>query len=376
MALILKNGVFIHIAKTGGSWVAELLRQQGLVAAATARSHVNFKETISEVPAAAGLPSFAFVRHPVTWWKSYWAYRMKTGWDPNHPVDKVSQSEVFEDFIRKMLDRAPGYLSRRYREMTEGVTYIGRFEALRESLMEILLKIGADIPADAVYGKAEVNVAAQEPAYDRRCRFSAELLAQLSEKEGYAFRRFGYGLESPFAGLPTVWITGLPASGKTALAKVLFQRLTEARIKADLLDGDELRKTVSKDLDFSLEGRREQARRVAEMAALSSRKGIVPVVALVSPYRADRERARKTVGSMIEVYVRCPLSVCEARDSKGLYQRARIGELSGVTGLDARYEEPEAPEITIDSDQCSVEAGAERVFEAVLSRMGSFRWIG
>jgi hypothetical protein len=109
VALILKNGVFIHIAKTGGSWVAELLRQQGLVAAATARSHVNFKETISEVPAAAGLPSFAFVRHPVTWWKSYWAYRMKTGWDPNHPVDKVSQSEVFEDFIRKMLDRAPGY---------------------------------------------------------------------------------------------------------------------------------------------------------------------------------------------------------------------------------------------------------------------------
>lgn len=374
MALILKNGVFIHIAKTGGSWVAELLRQQGLVTAATGRSHVNLQQTISEVPSATGLPAFTFVRHPVTWWKSYWAYRMKTGWDVNHPVDKVSQSDVFEDFIRKMLELQPGYLSRRYREMTEGITYIGRFEALRESLMEILLKIGVFISPDAVYEKAEVNVASQDPSYDRRCRFSAELLAKLSEKEAYAFRRFGYGLESVLAvNPPTVWLTGIPASGKTSLAKALFRRLTEAGIKSEILDGDELRKTVSKDLDFSMEGRREQARRVADLAATFSRKGVVPVVALVSPYRADRERARIAIGSMIEVYVRCPLSICEARDSEGLYRRARIGEISGVTGLDARYEEPQSPELTIDSDQCSVEVGAERVFAEVVLRMRSFR---
>src|SRR6266404_5327839 len=117
MALILKKSIFIHVAKTGGTWISELLRQSGLIVAETKDPHASCSETVLEFPSASGLLSFAFVRHSITWWKSYWSYKMKVGWDPKNRVDSTCAAERFETFIRNVLDRHPGYLSRRYWEM-------------------------------------------------------------------------------------------------------------------------------------------------------------------------------------------------------------------------------------------------------------------
>jgi len=153
----------------------------------------------------------------------------------------------------------------------------------------------------------------------------------------------------------TVWITGLPAAGKTTLADALAGLLAQAGAPVEVLDGDALRRGPTRGLGFSREDRAVQAARAAAFAAEHVRDGGVAVVALVSPYREDREVARRAHADaglgFLEVWVDTPLAVCEARDPKRLYARARAGELNGLTGIDDPYEQPEAADVVVRPDQ-------------------------
>jgi bifunctional enzyme CysN/CysC len=163
----------------------------------------------------------------------------------------------------------------------------------------------------------------------------------------------------------TVWLTGLPASGKSTLAAAAEARLLASGRSAYLLDGDNLRHGLNGDLGFSPEHRRENVRRTAEVAGLLADAGVVALVALVSPYAADRDAARAIHAQrglpFLEVHVATTLAQCEARDPKGLYARARAGELTGLTGVDAPYEPPENPELRIHPDRPLEQAVAELV---------------
>jgi adenylyl-sulfate kinase len=153
----------------------------------------------------------------------------------------------------------------------------------------------------------------------------------------------------------TVWMTGLPASGKSTVAAGVEARLLAQGRGAYVLDGDNLRHGLNGDLGFSAEDRAENVRRTAEVSALLADAGVVVLVALVSPYRADRAAARAAHERrglpFLEVHVATSLAECERRDPKGLYARARAGELPGVTGVDDPYEPPEAPDVVIAGDE-------------------------
>lgn len=152
---------------------------------------------------------------------------------------------------------------------------------------------------------------------------------------------------------PTVWFTGLSGAGKTTLARGVAARLAERGIASGLLDGDALRGSISSDLGFSLADRAEQVRRTAHLARILGDCGVVPLVALVSPVRADRDAARALHphGRFLEVHVRTPLEVCEERDVKGLYRNARTGEIPDLTGVGQAYEAPLSPELTVDGSE-------------------------
>src|SRR5437870_8688225 len=148
----------------------------------------------------------------------------------------------------------------------------------------------------------------------------------------------------------TIWMTGLPGSGKSTLAELLKKRLEiDFGKSVEILDGDEIRKGLSRDLGLSKERREEHARRVSFVAKLLSRNGVVSIVALISPYRVSRQSAKDTIGSdrFVEVYVKASLQECEKRDPKGLYAKARKGEITNMTGIQDPYEEPTAPDITV-----------------------------
>jgi adenylyl-sulfate kinase len=166
----------------------------------------------------------------------------------------------------------------------------------------------------------------------------------------------------------TVWFTGLPSSGKSTIAAAVQDELLAEGRFAYVLDGDNLRHGLCGDLGFSLDDRAENVRRAAHAARLLADAGAVTLVSLVSPYAADRELARELHEAddipFLEVYVATPLDVCESRDPKGLYARARAGELSGFTGVDDPYEAPEAPDLVLCPDQ-GVAAGAAQVVAAV-----------
>jgi adenylyl-sulfate kinase len=165
-------------------------------------------------------------------------------------------------------------------------------------------------------------------------------------------------LSTPSQGF-AVWMTGLPGSGKSTLSILLKQRLeTEFGRRVELLDGDEIRKGISKDLGLSREDREEHARRVAFVAKLLARNDVIPIVALISPYRVSRESARETIGKerFLEVYIRASLEECQRRDPKGLYAKARKGEITNMTGVQDPYEEPLNPDITIDTEGVPTEA--------------------
>jgi len=158
-----------------------------------------------------------------------------------------------------------------------------------------------------------------------------------------------------------IWLTGPSGAGKTTLARALEKKLKEMGHKVEVLDGDEIRKTLYPNLGFSKEAREMHNRIVIHMAKLLSKNGVVTIVSLISPYKVVREYARKEIGKFIEVYLKCPLEVRIQRDPKGLYAKAIRGEIKGLTGYDGVYEEPENPEVLVRSDIMSVKEEVEAV---------------
>src|SRR5581483_9129527 len=169
----------------------------------------------------------------------------------------------------------------------------------------------------------------------------------------------------------TVWLTGLSGSGKSTIAVALEKELWASGVRAYILDGDNVRHGLNKNLGFSPADRTENIRRIGEVAKLFTEAGMVALTAFISPYRADRDQVRAIMqpGDFIEVLIDCPLEVCEQRDVKGLYQKARAGQIPEFTGISAPYEPPERPELTIRSDRQSVEESVQQVL-AYLERRG------
>ena len=153
--------------------------------------------------------------------------------------------------------------------------------------------------------------------------------------------------------------------GKTELAKALAEKLQSMGYCVEILDGDGIRSKLYPDLGFSKEERKMHNRVVTEMAKLLAKNGIITIVSVIAPYREWREYARREIGKFVEVYLRCPLEVRIKRDPKGLYAKALKGELKGLTGLDGEYEEPENPELILDTDKMSVEEEVEAVLRKV-----------
>ncbi len=158
----------------------------------------------------------------------------------------------------------------------------------------------------------------------------------------------------------TVWFTGLPCSGKTTIAKEVKKQLESSKIDVELLDGDTVREYI-KNKDFSKEGRNKHLRYIALMAKLLSKRNVFVLCTFVSPYRENRDFARSIINNFVEVYVKTPLEVCMKRDVKGMYKKALNGEIKGFTGVDDPYEEPENPELILETDKESIEESVEKV---------------
>lgn len=169
----------------------------------------------------------------------------------------------------------------------------------------------------------------------------------------------------------TVWLTGLSGSGKSTLAFALEKQLIEQGRMAYVLDGDNIRHGLNRDLGFSAEDRTENIRRIAEVARLFNDAGLFVIAAFISPYREDRAAARKIVGHkfFIETHLCTGLAVCEERDPKGLYKKARAGQLADFTGITAPYEAPDSPELSLDTGRATVEESVA----AILARIGLAR---
>jgi adenylylsulfate kinase len=168
------------------------------------------------------------------------------------------------------------------------------------------------------------------------------------------------------------WLTGLSGSGKSTLARKAEWALFAGGRLVRRIDGDEVRGGLNAGLGFSMEDRRENVRRIAEAARLFAQTGVAVLVSVISPTNAIREMARKIVGKddFLEVHVSCPLEVCEARDPKGLYRRARSGELPGFTGIDSAWEAPVSPSLEIRTDLLGEAEAARRLAEAIEDRIG------
>jgi adenylylsulfate kinase len=170
-----------------------------------------------------------------------------------------------------------------------------------------------------------------------------------------------------------IWFTGLSGSGKSTLAVQLEAQLHKKGYKSYLLDGDNIRAGLNKDLSFSDDGRVENIRRIGEVAKLMLDAGIVVLSAFISPFKADREKVKEIVGeeNYVEVFVNTPLEVCEQRDVKGLYKRARAGEVKNFTGIDSPYETPENPDMVIATDQTSVDESVDLLLKFVEPRIAN-----
>lgn len=164
-----------------------------------------------------------------------------------------------------------------------------------------------------------------------------------------------------------IWLTGLSSSGKTTLARALHQELRIQKNKVIILDGDDLRKTISSDLGFSKEDRETHNRRVISLAEKYSIQGYIVIVALISPYNQIRQEARKRLNNFVEIYLKCPLEVCKMRDTKDLYRRFEDGQISGLAGLDMPYEVPKTPEVMVCTDEMSVVECVERILQGCSS---------
>ena len=168
-----------------------------------------------------------------------------------------------------------------------------------------------------------------------------------------------------------LWFTGLSGAGKSTLAHTLEEQLHQLGCRTFVFDGDNVRNGLCDDLGFSEEDRQENIRRIGEMCKLFIEAGVIALTAFISPFRADRRKVRDLVpeGDFVEVYCKCSVDVCESRDVKGLYRRAKAGEIKNFTGISSPYEEPEHPEITINTDEDSLENSVAKIL-AYLKQQG------
>ena len=169
----------------------------------------------------------------------------------------------------------------------------------------------------------------------------------------------------------TIWFTGLSGAGKTTINTAFREKLQTQGYKFEVLDGDIVRENLTKGLGFSKEDRDENIRRIGFVAHLLTRNDVIVLVSAISPYREIRDEVRGKIGEFVEVYVNAPLEVCEARDVKGLYQRARAGEIKSFTGIDDPYEPPLNPEVECRTDLEDLEESVSKVF-AKLEELGYF----
>ncbi|BAU11224.1 adenylylsulfate kinase [Leptolyngbya sp. NIES-3755] len=163
----------------------------------------------------------------------------------------------------------------------------------------------------------------------------------------------------------TVWFTGLSGAGKTTISQAVYQNLIQQGLKVEHLDGDLVRQSLTKGLGFSESDRIENIRRIGFVAHLLTRNDVIVLVSAISPYRTARQAVRQQIGSFVEVFVDAPLSLCEQRDVKGLYRKARNGEIQRFTGVDDPYETPLNPEITCSTATESIEQSVAKVMNAI-----------
>lgn len=169
----------------------------------------------------------------------------------------------------------------------------------------------------------------------------------------------------------TVWLTGLKGAGKGGIARIVAEELRRRGVRTELLSGGEFRQNISQGLGFSREDRIANIRRLGYFAKLLARNGVAVVASSISPYRETRDEVRREVGRFLEVFVDTPLSVCESRDTEGLYRRARTGELGDVTGISDPYEPPHDPDVVIRGDAETAAEGAARI----LDKLQALGWI-
>jgi adenylylsulfate kinase len=162
-----------------------------------------------------------------------------------------------------------------------------------------------------------------------------------------------------------IWLTGLSASGKSTIANALCQKLHTMNVKSYVLDGDNIRHGLCKDLGFTPEDRKENIRRIGEVSKLFVDAGLIVLTAFISPYREDREMVRGLMeqGRFIEVQIKCPLNECEARDRKGIYKKARAGAIKEFTGISAPYEDPTCPEIVLETNNVTVDGCVNNILD-------------
>jgi len=163
----------------------------------------------------------------------------------------------------------------------------------------------------------------------------------------------------------TIWFTGLPCCGKTTIANQVAILLKKKGFLVEQLDGDIIRQNFSSDLSFSKKDRDENIKRATFLAKMLTRNNVVVLSSFVSPYRKQRRKARKEIERFVEVYVRCPVKICMKRDVKGMYRKALEGKIQHFTGVDDPYEEPERPELIVDTDRESVEESVGKVLQKI-----------
>ena len=167
-----------------------------------------------------------------------------------------------------------------------------------------------------------------------------------------------------------LWFTGLSGSGKSTLAHAVEEELHQLGCRTMTLDGDNIRHGLCKDLDFSAENRKENIRRIGEVARLFIESGVITLAAFISPFKEERDKVRKLLADegLIEIYVKCPISVCEARDVKGMYKKAKANEIKDFTGISSPYEAPENPDLILDTDKESLDESVDKVLNLLIHR--------
>jgi len=168
-----------------------------------------------------------------------------------------------------------------------------------------------------------------------------------------------------------LWLTGMSGSGKSTIAQALERKLHNAGFLVQVLDGDNIRVGINNNLGFSIEDRKENVRRIAEVAKLYLNSGVITLNSFISPTKEIRQFAKDIIGTddFEEIYINAPLEVCEARDVKGLYKKARAGEIKGFTGIDSPYEAPESPVVEIKTAEMSADEAAQKIFDYILPRI-------